>query len=65
MAVFFFATSKGGMADQRLYMDSGTAHHLTNNLQSLNFGMEYSSNQLLYVGNGEGLNYYMLVMMKD
>ena len=37
-------------------MDSGATHHLTNNLQNLNMGMKYSGNQLLHVGNGEGLN---------
>ncbi|KAH9646728.1 retrovirus-related pol polyprotein from transposon RE1 [Citrus sinensis] len=52
----FLTTSEGGLADQGWYLDSGATHHLTNNLQNLNMGMEYSGNQLLHVGNGEGLN---------
>lgn len=49
-------SSEGAMADQGWYLDSGATHHLTNNLQNLNLGVEYSSNQLLHVGNGQGLH---------
>ena len=52
----FLATSEGDMADQGWYIDSGATHHLTNSLQNLNLGREYSGNQLLHVGNGQGLN---------
>ncbi|KAL9425249.1 hypothetical protein AB3S75_032230 [Citrus x aurantiifolia] len=51
----FLTTSEGEMADQGWYIDSGATHHLTNNLQNLNLGKEYSGNQLLHVGNGQGL----------
>ncbi|KAH9751748.1 retrovirus-related pol polyprotein from transposon RE1 [Citrus sinensis] len=52
----FLTTSEGEMADQGWYIDSGATHHLTNNLQNLNLGKEYSGNQLLHVGNGQGLH---------
>ena len=52
----YLTTFEGGLADQGWYLDSGATHHLTNNLQNLNLGMEYSGNQLLHVGNGEGVN---------
>lgn len=38
----FMATSEGDMADQGWYIDSGATHHLTNNLQNLTLGKEYS-----------------------
>ena len=44
------------MVDQGWYIDSMTTHHLTNNLQNLNIGGEYSGNQLLHIGNGQGLH---------
>ena len=46
-------TFEGDMADQSWYVDSGATHHLTNNLQKLNLGREYSGNHLLHVGNGQ------------
>lgn len=48
-------TCKDEMADQGWYLDSSATYHLTNNLQNLNHAIEYSGNQLLHVGNGEGL----------
>ena len=44
------------MVDQGWYIDSVAIYHLTNNLQKLNFGKEYSGNQLLHVCTGEGLH---------
>lgn len=41
----FLATSEGDMANQGWYIDSEAAHHLTNNLQSLNLGIEYSGQE--------------------
>lgn len=52
----FLTISEGDMADQGQYIDSEAMHHLTNILQNLNLGREYSGNQLLYVGNGQGLH---------
>ncbi|KAH9677458.1 retrovirus-related pol polyprotein from transposon RE1 [Citrus sinensis] len=43
----FLTTSEGEMADQGWYIDSGATHHLTNNLQNLNLGKEYSAVQEL------------------
>ena len=50
------------MADQGWYIDSGVTHHITNNLQNMHIGNEYSGNQLLLVGNGQGLLFHILVM---
>ncbi|KAH9673912.1 retrovirus-related pol polyprotein from transposon RE1 [Citrus sinensis] len=52
----FLATSEGAIADQGWYIDSGATHYITNNLQNLQIGNEYSGNQLLLVGNGQGLH---------
>ncbi|KAH9727210.1 retrovirus-related pol polyprotein from transposon RE1 [Citrus sinensis] len=52
----FLATFEGAITDQGWYIDSGATHHITNNLQNLQIGNEYSGNQLLLVGNGQGLH---------
>lgn len=36
-------------------MDNRATHHLINNLQNLNLGVEYSGNQILHIENSEGL----------
>ncbi|KAH9667511.1 retrovirus-related pol polyprotein from transposon RE1 [Citrus sinensis] len=51
----YMATSEGA-ADQGWYLDSGAIHHLTNNVQNLVEGNPYNGTQLLFVGNGQGLN---------
>ncbi|KAH9687366.1 retrovirus-related pol polyprotein from transposon RE1 [Citrus sinensis] len=39
----FLATSEGTVADQGWYIDSGATHHITNSLQNLQTGNEYSA----------------------
>ncbi|KAH9726123.1 Disease resistance-like protein DSC1 [Citrus sinensis] len=51
----FLATSEG-VITEGWYIDSGATHHITNNLQNLQIGNEYLGNQLLLVGNGQGLH---------
>lgn len=51
----FLATSEGDITNQWWYINSRATHHLTNNLQNLSLGRDYSSNHLLDVGNGQGL----------
>lgn len=52
----YLTSSEVGLVHQCWYLDSGATYHLTNNLQNLNLRVEYSGNQLLHVGNDQGLH---------
>ena len=44
-----------GPADEGWYLDSGAAHHLTNNMANMHIREEFKGNDQLIIGNDQGL----------
>ncbi|KAH9768735.1 retrovirus-related pol polyprotein from transposon RE1 [Citrus sinensis] len=51
-----YAANFEGPADEGWYLDSGTTHHLTNNMANMHVSNEFRGNDKLIIGDGKGLS---------